>query len=64
MKCDEEPIDLLVMLGAVLDVGAVEVRPEQVAAGGGGCEVAGQEQRQGDEEDRDEEANVPCCAWR
>ena len=43
LERDEEPIDLLVVLGAVLDVGAVEVRPEQVAAGGGGCEVAGQE---------------------
>eukprot|EP01045_Picozoa_sp_COSAG04_P045189 COSAG04_NODE_15708_length_523_cov_0.849057_2_plen_59_part_00 len=43
LKRDEEPIDLLVVLGAVLDVGVVELRPEQVAAGGGGCEVAGQE---------------------
>ena len=58
LQRDEEPVDLLVVLGAVLDVGVVELRPEHIAAGGGGGEVAGEEQGEGGEDDCRGEARV------
>ena len=47
------------VLGAVLDVRLVELRPEQVAARGGGAEVAGEEQRHSKVERHPAELRVP-----
>ena len=54
----------MVVLGAVLDVRAIELRPQHIAAGGGGGEVASEKQRKGGEANKPAEANMPRCAGR